>query len=512
MRQNFPVTQHEFVLPDAIVLLSTTDEQGRITYANEAFVEASGYRRDELIGQPHNIVRHPDMPPAAFADMWRVLKTGHPWTGVVKNRRKNGDHYWVRANAAPMVRDGRVVGYLSVRTKPTAAEVQACAAVYAELEPSKAARLGIRNGFVVRTGWMSFLDHLRFATAGARLWSALLAAAIATAAALTLPLAGTMAVMLVTFFALGLWLHGQLVAPVTQLLLMVNDVASGQTSAHRAHALLNRADELGGIARGISQSGLNLLSLIHDVEHQSANIGNVAHAIADGHRDLQSHTRDASSNLEHTAGAVEQLTQTVHQTAQAAQEARSLVAEANQQAEQGNAMVDAAVRTMQDIDAGARRINDIVAIIDGIAFQTNILALNAAVEAARAGAEGRGFAVVAAEVRTLAQRSGQAAREIRGLISTSVNQAQNGVNVVNEAGARIGELVRSVGEVSRIMERIADISTAQTDSVGKVQQAMRSLHDMTELNAGLVEQGNEAANHLRTRSDHLQEAIGAFAV
>jgi len=154
MRNNQPVTQREYQFPDSETLLSTTDTRSHITYANAAFIRTSGFELDELIGQPHNQVRHPDMPPEAFADMWHSLKEGESWTALVKNRRKNGDHYWVRANATPMRRNGQLVGYLSVRTKPSRAEVQATETLYQRFREGRAAGLAFHRGLIVRTGLM----------------------------------------------------------------------------------------------------------------------------------------------------------------------------------------------------------------------------------------------------------------------------------------------------------------------------------------------------------------------
>ena len=156
MRNNQPVTHREHQFPDGVTLMSTTDTQSHIKYANEAFVEVSGYEREEILGQPHNLVRHPDMPPEAFADMWATLKAGQSWTALVKNRRKNGDHYWVRANAAPVSRNGAVIGYMSVRTKPQADEVAAAEDLYRRFRLGRAQGLAFHKGIIVRTGLMAW--------------------------------------------------------------------------------------------------------------------------------------------------------------------------------------------------------------------------------------------------------------------------------------------------------------------------------------------------------------------
>jgi aerotaxis receptor len=161
MRLNEPVTHREFAFPDDATLMSTTDTQSHITYANAAFIEVSGYSRDEIHNQPHNIVRHPDMPAEAFADMWATLKGGEPWTALVKNRRKNGDHYWVRANATPVVRDGKQAGYLSVRTKPSRDEIAAAEALYRDFREGKAGNRRFHKGLIVRTGLMGWTARLK---------------------------------------------------------------------------------------------------------------------------------------------------------------------------------------------------------------------------------------------------------------------------------------------------------------------------------------------------------------
>ena len=152
MRKNLPVSQHEYIPPGHETLLSTTDEKGRILYANNAFIQTSGFTMEEMAKQPHNIVRHPDMPEAAYADLWRTLKDGETWTALVKNRRKNGDHYWVRANAAPMRRNGRLTGYLSVRTFPSRDEIAAAQTLYTRVQSGQAKGLAFHRGLVVRSG------------------------------------------------------------------------------------------------------------------------------------------------------------------------------------------------------------------------------------------------------------------------------------------------------------------------------------------------------------------------
>ncbi len=174
MRNNQPVTQREFEFPDNATLMSTTDTQSNITYANAAFVEVSGFSPEEIHGQPHNLVRHPDMPKEAFADMWATLKGGEPWTALVKNRRKNGDHYWVRANATPVVRNGQPVGYMSVRTKASREEIAAAEALYKDFREGNARRRRFHRGLILRSGLMGWTSVVQTMPVRWRIRSALL--------------------------------------------------------------------------------------------------------------------------------------------------------------------------------------------------------------------------------------------------------------------------------------------------------------------------------------------------
>ncbi|MEI7447880.1 MAG: PAS domain-containing protein, partial [Burkholderiales bacterium] len=182
MRKNLPVTDRERVLGDGDTLVSTTDLKGRITYCNPAFIAISGFAEDELIGKAHNLVRHPDMPPEAFADMWKTIESGKPWTALVKNRCKNGDYYWVRANATPMVENGRIVGYMSVRTKPSRDQIKAADALYAAIREKRAAH-AIVGGVLVRTGPLGWVQRVAGMSLGVRFAVAAAVPAVAAGAA-----------------------------------------------------------------------------------------------------------------------------------------------------------------------------------------------------------------------------------------------------------------------------------------------------------------------------------------
>jgi aerotaxis receptor len=259
MRNNVPVTGREHELSDDATLMSTTDAQSYITYANSAFVEISGFSAEELEGQPHNVVRHPDMPQEAFADMWATLKGGEPWTAIVKNRCKNGDHYWVRANATPVVRGGRPIGYMSVRTKPSREEISAAQALYADFREGRAGNRAFHKGLVVRKGWLGFTSALKTMSVRWRIRTALialLAMLVGAAAAAGQSGAGLGvfgAAACVACVLASLWLEAQIAGPLERLREHALEVASGQG---RQLAEAGRVDEIGMTLRTVNRWGL----------------------------------------------------------------------------------------------------------------------------------------------------------------------------------------------------------------------------------------------------------------
>ncbi len=247
-----------------------------------------------------------------------------------------------------------------------------------------------------------------------------------------------------------------------------------------------------------------------DVQASVSNIQTASTEIASGNLDLSGRTEQTASSLQHAASSMTQLTGTVRQSADAAQQANRLAASAAEVARRGGTAVAHVVTTMSDIDTSARRIADIIGTIDGIAFQTNILALNAAVEAARAGEQGRGFAVVAGEVRNLAQRSAEAAKEIKGLIGASVDKVASGSKLVADAGATMEEIVNSVQRVSDIIGAISSTAAEQSTGIAQISQSVGSLDQMTQQNAALVEQSAAAAESLKEQAARLHQVLGGF--
>ncbi len=525
MRVNLPITENEYSITDDALILSTTDTKGRITYVNPTFIEVSGYSAEELIGKAHNIVRHPDMPPEAFEDLWVTLKSGLPWSGLVKNRRKNGDFYWVIGNATPLLENGNIIGYLSVRTKPSRALIEQVTPIYRQILDGKALNIKIEKGRVVRTDLIGKIASLfssslkkRFAllagvpalfllTVGGTGWWGLTQATIPASLSGFILGATVFGIALIGIMTYNLF--KSTASPLHEAINIANTLAAGDL---KTKFNITRTDEFGELLKAMSQMSTNLRATVSDVQLNAQFVSHATGEIATGNLDLSQRTEEQASSLEQTAASMEELTSTVRQNTDHAKQAIDLAYKASEISVKGGSMMNEVVASMSAISGSSNKISEIISVIDSIAFQTNILALNAAVEAARAGEQGRGFAVVATEVRNLAQRSASAAKEIKTLIDDSVAEVDQGTKLVDDAGKTMEEIVSSIKHVTEIISEITEASREQSSGIEQVNQAVSQMDEVTQQNAALVEEAAAAADSLEQQATGLVGAISIFQV
>jgi len=729
MRNNQPITNEEYTVPNGLTLVSKTDLTGNIIECNDAFEAASGYSRTELIGQPHNIIRHPDVPEAVFADLWGTLKAGNTWGQIVKNRRKNGGFYWVRANATPIYTKGKVSGYMSIRTPATEAEKQAATQAYQDIKAGKAKiksgrifyganwnKLNVLSnltpqyqlpllvfliyitpfliyatldGYSILTMLMIFLaglvppfiygkyitkshnltqDDLKTIASREHLsneWfdpktplgqrktairSVYLAAReqieesayqLDQAHLLQTAMDQVSTNIMITDANLNIsYMNNHMVDflkdkeallqsvlphfktsdllgqnidifhkdPTHQrdILNRITEPYLGKINIHdirlelyvipvfnragvrtatiaewrdksaeflllqevnatvqaaKAGKLHSRIDlsRVEGVAKELSGSINELISSIEkpinetvklavslsegnltqtlDGEYRgrfallqdSLNVGmenlnglmlqtkqatqsvsSGVEQIYQGSMDLNGRTQDQAASLEETASSMEEMTAAVKQNADNSREASRVTQTSAQQARDGVEVMHRAIEAMEQIHASSQKINDIISLIDSIAFQTNLLALNAAVEAARAGEHGRGFAVVASEVRSLAGKSAEAAKDIRNLIEDTVKKVSEGTVHVKASGDSLNEIVESISNIDQIITEIASSSNEQSEGVTLVNSSITDIDTAVQQNAALVEETAATAEELGKVSSQMSKNVNQF--
>ncbi|WP_319784161.1 PAS domain-containing methyl-accepting chemotaxis protein [Oceanisphaera sp. IT1-181] len=530
MKKNLPVTDREKSFVGQDKLITVTDKQGNITECNDAFVAMSGFTREELLGQPHNIVRHPDMPAAAFGVMWEHLKSGKPWMGVIKNRCKNGDFYWVDAYVTPMTRNGEITGYESVRSAPKRPDVLRTQRLYTKLQNQTSNQASNQTASQSSNKARGFLPY--FAPYQLFLVLALLA-------------------------WLGLWQSGHNILAQIGLALSVLIYAvwvsrvrhsainslNGLLRNSFSHelAVQSYTDDRGGVGKlkvAILSELSHLGTVISRIENAASNVAQETDTGLSLTQNTRSEIECQQSETAQVATAMNQMSTTIHEvsrhvsdTAVAADTANTLVNQGSAIAEVTKQSIETLRNTVTDIGVSVSAVSEqtgciakAAQMIEQIADQTNLLALNAAIEAARAGEQGRGFAVVADEVRNLAKRTQASTQEIYSIIKELTQRADDAVSVAYQGAANADAGVARVVESSAMLDGIADsvsqIANMSTQMAAAVEQQASvaeeinrqvvNISGLADSSADSATQASSSLLHLKTISVDLHELVVRF--
>jgi aerotaxis receptor len=519
MRKNLPVTDKERTFPKEQQLISSTDIKGTILHCNDAFVSISGFSKEELVGKPHSIVRHPDMPEAAFKTMWGYLQQGKPWMGLVKNRCRNGDYYWVNAYVTPVTEHGRVVGYESVRTLPSRAQVEHAEQLYKAINAGKNTEKAASDlAADLRWAVMPLLAVMLSLV----LWWAIGSTAAAIAFIITALFS----------YGLGVYRLKQSLSGLVELLPtpFTDPLAVASYAKHQGRlgqlevALLAESAHLNTVLTRIEDASTKVAVQSEQVRHLSVDA-------ADSIRKQQMQTEQVATAMNQMTTTIAEVSSHVQDTASKADDADALARSGSTVAGQTRGAMQQLQKTVNDISQSvadlAEQTNKIVGaaqIIEQIAEQTNLLALNAAIEAARAGDQGRGFAVVADEVRQLASRTTASTKEIYEIIQQLSAKAKASVQVA-ESGRKDAELgVTQVAQAEKALEGISVAVSSIAAMAGQmaaaveeqahvaedINQQIVSISDLatTSLNQGTAV--SESGKDLQNTSEQLHELVERF--
>jgi PAS domain S-box-containing protein len=560
VKNNGPVTQHEIDYPESVVFVTRTDPKGIITDANDSFVHISGFDRSELIGKSHNVVRHPDMPQWAFADLWATVKSGRVWRGFVKNRAKNGDHYWVLATISPIIQNGHVEGYLSYRKKPARQEVLNAEALYRQYPTTQAPSqpLSLKRwffGLSIQYKMQVMVQPLLFALLSGstfityqQIRSNILDDAVAKGLmmdlskefsrlnVITLTLVAAQIILQVLFFFIFSWVSRRYVArPLLAVAQHLEEIVAGDFSRP---VDVSGQDEVGTLLNKVQSTKVLMGAIIDQIIFTSVNINTRTMETEKASRSAARTSLEQSEFSQAASASVEEISTSIDSTADNADMVGQTSARSLLEAKEGMNTVQEVVDNMiiiskevlqasdavRNLGERAGQITEIVGSIKEIADQTNLLALNAAIEAARAGEQGRGFAVVADEVRKLAGQSAQSAATI-GKVSSGIHEGTlEAIRMINLVVDRVrhgevqagkaGDAIDKIAQESeKMVAGISDIVAAvQEQSIASpaVAKRIEQIAQGAEKNAESVEQVNDATKALVSMAGELNQLTSRF--